>query len=240
MTFDRDRRRAPVLAGLVALAIGAVTAGGATALGHRVTSNETPDQVGYAAEAVQGHVLNGQAAVPPSLTAFPGPNHGGAVPAPRTKSPSTTTTTSKPTTTTTKPASSSSTPPPSPENRDASQTEQVLSIVNQERQNAGCAPLRSDSRLVAAAQGHSSDMARRGYFSHDTPEGKTFDVRIKEAGYAQPGAENIAMGQRSAEEVMDAWMHSDGHRRNILNCDLSTIGIGLDTDGWYWTQDFGY
>ena len=35
------------------------------------------------------------------------------------------------------------------------------------------------------------------------------------------------------------WMESDGHRRNILNCDLTTIGVGLDTDGWYWMQNFG-
>jgi uncharacterized protein YkwD len=39
---------------------------------------------------------------------------------------------------------------------------------------------------------------------------------------------------------MEMWMESDGHRRNILNCDLNAIGVGLDTDGWYWTQNFGY
>ncbi|TDP97427.1 CAP domain-containing protein [Labedaea rhizosphaerae] len=238
MTFDRGRR-APVLAGLVALAIGALTAGGATALRHNPTSNDTRGEVSYAAE-VQGHVLNGQAGVRPSLIAVPGPAQGGAPNAPRTTKPPTTTSTTKPTTTTTKPTTSTTSPTTTNANRNASQTDQVLSIVNQERADAGCAPLRADSRLAAAAQGHSSDMSRRDYFSHTTPEGKTFDVRIKEAGYAQPGAENIAMGQRSAAEVMDAWMHSDGHRRNILNCDLTAIGIGLDTDGWYWTQDFGY
>jgi uncharacterized protein YkwD len=238
VTFDRGRR-APVFAGLVALAIGALVAGGATAMRHD-TAEAAPGQVSYAAE-VQGHVLNGQAGVRPSLTALPGPEHGGGGRGgPRTTSTPKTTSSSKPTTTTSKPTTTSSTPPPSPENRDASQTDQVLSIVNQERASAGCEPLHSDSRLVAAAQGHSSDMARRDYFSHDTPEGVAFDQRIKAAGYPQPGAENIAMGQRSAAEVMDAWMHSDGHRRNILNCDLTTIGIGLDTDGWYWTQDFGY
>jgi uncharacterized protein YkwD len=48
------------------------------------------------------------------------------------------------------------------------------------------------------------------------------------------------MGQRSAEQVMKAWMNSDGHRRNILNCGFTTIGVGLDTRGWYWTQNFGW
>jgi len=235
VTLDRGRR-APVLAGLVALAVGAAVAGGATAFRQPVTQN-SPGEVSYAAQ-VQGHVLNGQGAVGPSLKALPGPGHGGAPLAPRTTG-APKSTTAKPTTTTTKPSTSSSTPT-SAHTASASQTDDVLSIVNAERANAGCHALKSDSRLVAAAQGHSSDMANRGYFSHNTPEGKTFDVRIKEAGYAQPGAENIAMGQRSAEDVMDAWMHSEGHRRNILNCDLTTIGIGLDTNGWYWTQDFGY
>jgi uncharacterized protein YkwD len=117
---------------------------------------------------------------------------------------------------------------------------QVVALVNQNRAQAGCAPLRVDSKLTKAAADHSSDMARRDYFSHTTPEGVTFDQRIKAAGYAQPGAENIAAGQRSAEEVMNAWMNSPGHRANILNCQLSAIGVGLDTNGWYWTQDFGY
>ena len=71
-------------------------------------------------------------------------------------------------------------------------------------------------------------MAARDYFSHTTPEGVTFDQRIKNAGYP-PGAENIARGQRTAESVMSSWMGSEGHRRNIENCRLTTIGVGLNT-----------
>ena len=116
----------------------------------------------------------------------------------------------------------------------------VVELANQERAASGCdRALVVDDRLAEAAQGHSTDMSDRDYFSHTSPEGETFADRIIEAGYPSPAAENIARGQRSAEQVMEAWMNSDGHRRNILNCEYVAIGVGLDTDGWYWTQDFG-
>lgn len=116
----------------------------------------------------------------------------------------------------------------------------VVDLVNDERAKAGCEPLKTDPKLAQAAQDHSTDMAERDYFDHTTPEGLTFADRIVNAGYPTPGAENIAVGQQNAEQVMDGWMNSDGHRANILNCDLKTIGVGLDQDGMYWTQDFGY
>jgi uncharacterized protein YkwD len=155
------------------------------------------------------------------------------------------TTTPTPTSTAPAPPSQPSTPtvpaPPSdPDPAPSNQPDMVVTLVNQVRATAGCAPLVVDEHLTAAAAGHSSDMSDRTYFSHTTPEGVEFDARIKSAGYPLPGAENIARGQRSASQVMDAWMTSPGHKANILNCDLKTIGVGLDTDGWYWTQDFGY
>jgi uncharacterized protein YkwD len=116
----------------------------------------------------------------------------------------------------------------------------VVELVNTARAGAGCAALRVDARLTVAAQGHSDDMAARGFFSHDTPEGRTFGDRVKAAGYPSPGGENIAKGQRSAQSVMDAWMASGGHRANILNCSFTAIGVGLNTGAWTWTQDFGY
>ena len=118
--------------------------------------------------------------------------------------------------------------------------DEVVSLVNAERAKTGCDPLKSDPKLAQAAQDHSSDMAERDYFDHTTPEGLTFAERIVNAGYPTPGAENIAVGQQNAEQVMDGWMNSDGHRANILNCDLKSIGVGLAEDGMYWTQDFGY
>ncbi|MBK0865284.1 MAG: CAP domain-containing protein [Saccharopolyspora sp.] len=123
---------------------------------------------------------------------------------------------------------------------DAGQQNRVVELVNQQRAGAGCGPVKVDKRLTQAANGHSSDMANRNYFSHDTPEGVSFDKRIKNAGYPSPGAENIAAGQSSPEQVMNAWMKSPGHKKNILNCKLNKIGVGVETSGWNWTQDFGY
>src|SRR5690606_40336060 len=119
---------------------------------------------------------------------------------------------------------------------------EVAQLTNQMRGRAGCRSLRLDSRLQAAARAHSSDMAENAYFAHDSRDGRSPWDRMRAAGYDAPGAENTAKGQRTPREVMYSWMSSDGHRRNILNCDLKAIGVGvaLSGDGPYWTQDFGY
>lgn len=116
----------------------------------------------------------------------------------------------------------------------------VVALVNAARADAGCEPVTADARLTRAAQNHSDDMAARGYLGHTTPDGVTFDQRIRTAGYGEPAAENIAQGTSTAEAAMDAWLHSEGHRANILDCDYTTLGVGVNADGWYWTQDFGY
>ncbi|WP_236790788.1 CAP domain-containing protein [Amycolatopsis sp. GM8] len=118
--------------------------------------------------------------------------------------------------------------------------QQILALVNQQRATAGCGALTEDSRLGTAAQKFSEDMADRDYFSHTTPDGVTFDQRIKAAGYPSPAAENIAKGSTTAAQTMTLWMNSDGHRRNILNCSYKKLGVGLDKSGWYWVQDFGF
>jgi uncharacterized protein YkwD len=125
----------------------------------------------------------------------------------------------------------------------ASYEDQVVTLVNQERAKARCAALTADSRLTAAARGHSQDMASRNYFDHNTPDGVTPWTRINNAGYTfSQAAENIAEGQTTPASVMTAWMNSEGHRENILNCGLRNIGVGLAYNGShtpYWTQDFG-
>lgn len=162
-----------------------------------------------------------------------------------TRVPTTTRTTIIPLTTTTSAAATTTTTttaptPPTTTTPTPSQTAQVFSLVNQYRAQAGCAPMTEDSRLDSAAQSHSVDMADNDYFSHTTPSGVSFEQREMAAGYPSPGGENIAKGYGSVQQVMTAWMNSSGHRVNILNCQFTTIGIGLDTNGWYWTQDFGY
>ncbi|MDT7710572.1 MAG: hypothetical protein QOG20_6179, partial [Pseudonocardiales bacterium] len=120
-----------------------------------------------------------------------------------------------------------------------SQAAQVVALTNQDRAKVGCGALRVDARLTAAAQGHSDDMSAHGYFSHDSQDGRSSSDRITAAGYPSPGGENIAQGQRDAQEVVTAWLNSPGHRRNIEDCSFTTIGVGLAGADRYWTQDFG-
>lgn len=166
--------------------------------------------------------------------------------APQSSAPAPTTSAEAPTPTETSAApapTTSEAPPPStkPAARVAPSTAaQVLSLVNDERAKAGCDPLTEESHLTKAAQDYSDQMSAGNFFSHTSPDGTTFDQRIKQAGYSKPGAENIAKGQTSAAQVMDAWMNSEGHRANILNCSLKKLGVGVTTKGWYWVQDFGY
>ncbi|WP_078533975.1 CAP domain-containing protein [Streptomyces sp. AA1529] len=119
---------------------------------------------------------------------------------------------------------------------------EVLSLVNQERAKAGCKPLTADAKLAALAGDYSEDMARRGFFSHTSPDGKSPWDRAEAAGVSDLGGENIARGQANARSVMDSWMNSPGHRANILNCDYRTLGVGAHfaEGGPWWTQDFGF
>ncbi|GAA5023230.1 CAP domain-containing protein [Actinopolymorpha pittospori] len=133
-------------------------------------------------------------------------------------------------------------PTPPPSSQETAYENAVVSLTNAARSDAGCGPLRSDERLRTAARGHSADMAARDYFDHNSPDGRTPWDRIEAAGYDAPAAENIAGGQPTPQAVVDAWMNSEGHRANILNCKIKAIGVGvhLGEGGPGWTQDFGY
>jgi uncharacterized protein YkwD len=126
--------------------------------------------------------------------------------------------------------------------RSLSVEETAVRLTNAQRERHGCGPLRTDSRLRAAARDHSADMRDREYFDHDAPDGTSPWERIKDAGYSVPGAENIARGYRTAASVVAGWMDSPGHRANIVNCDLKAVGIGVayGPSGPWWTQDFGF
>lgn len=120
---------------------------------------------------------------------------------------------------------------------------QVATLINWERERAGCRRMRTDERMSVAARRHSADMARLDYFSHTGRNGSSFVDRLEDAGYPRRHAagENIAYGYTTAESVVDAWMASTGHRNNILNCDARATGVGLSYQGRtaYWTQEFG-
>ncbi|MFJ6436427.1 CAP domain-containing protein [Streptomyces sp. NPDC091416] len=118
----------------------------------------------------------------------------------------------------------------------------VLALVNQERSKVGCSPVTASSSLASLAQNFSDDMAARGFFDHTDPDGQSPWDRAAKAGVSGLGGENIARGQADAEAVMEAWMNSEGHRANILNCDYKTLGVGVHfgSGGPWWTQDFGF
>ncbi|MER7011886.1 CAP domain-containing protein [Saccharopolyspora sp. NPDC000359] len=115
--------------------------------------------------------------------------------------------------------------------------DEVAALVNKARADAGCGAVKVDPRLTKAASNHSADMAARSYLDHTNPDGVTFNQRIKKAGHPSPGAENIAQGYQTADQVMDGWLKSEGHKANILNCSMKTMGVAVNGD--YWTQDFG-
>jgi uncharacterized protein YkwD len=119
----------------------------------------------------------------------------------------------------------------------------VVRLVNLERARVGCRALTTNSALTRAAREHSADMARNGYFSHTSLDGRTPRDRMRAAGYSGGmTGENIAAGQTSAASVMKAWMNSPGHKANILKCGYRHIGVGHAKGGpygHYWTQNFG-
>jgi len=132
----------------------------------------------------------------------------------------------------------------------------VIARVNQLRAaGASCgsagsfgpaAPLTWDDRLAQAADAHSQDMATLNYFSHTSQDGRTLGDRITETGYEWSSVgENIAAGQATVNEVMDAWMDSDGHCANIMKPTFTEIGMACvpgtssNTYNSYWTMNLG-
>jgi uncharacterized YkwD family protein len=117
--------------------------------------------------------------------------------------------------------------------------QQVLTLTNQERAKAGLKALATDAALMDSARAKSADMSKNNYFSHTSPTmGSPFDQMKAKGIQYKAAAENIAMGQQSAAEVVKAWMESPGHRANIMNGNFTHIGIGYVAQGNYWTQQF--
>lgn len=118
------------------------------------------------------------------------------------------------------------------------EAEALLVLVNQSRASEGLSPLILNNALNAAALAHSKDMNENNYFEHEGLNGSRFWDRTADAGYTGSAlGENIAKGQNSVQAVHNGWMESDGHRSNILNPNITEMGLGHD--GIYWTQIFG-
>ncbi len=155
-------------------------------------------------------------------------------------------------------------PPPPPSNPDCTDAAnwpwrsieaEVFTLVNMVRTSgATCGTtqmppvgtLKRNAALDQASRCHSADMAAQDYVSHTSLDGRSPWIRMAEAGYTgSPTGENIAAGQRSAASVMDSWMKSEGHCKNIMSAGANEVGIGAVFE-WdaqsiapLWTQGFG-
>ncbi len=118
---------------------------------------------------------------------------------------------------------------------------EVVRLVNAERAKEGLSALKSDSTVQSAAQVRAQEIVST--FSHTRPNGSSCFTALEAAGVRYSGAgENIAYGQKSPEDVVNAWMNSPGHRANIMNKNFTTIGVGCYKSGntYYWSQFFTY
>jgi len=126
--------------------------------------------------------------------------------------------------------------------KEAAFAAEVVDLVNKERADHGLNALSQDLSLQAAAQKRSVEQTE--LFSHTRPNGNSCFSVLGEYGITYKGAgENIAYGQKTPEDVVEAWMNSEGHRANILSKNFTDIGVGcyISSSGTiYWTQMFVY
>jgi uncharacterized protein YkwD len=120
----------------------------------------------------------------------------------------------------------------------------VLRLVNVERTSRGLDPVQQDARLAEQATQYACEMIFYEFFAHDNPvTGSSLADRAEEFNYDYwVVGENLAAGQRTPEEVVQAWMDSPGHRDNILNPAYTELGVGVRVGGpyrIYWVQEFG-
>lgn len=109
--------------------------------------------------------------------------------------------------------------------------ENILLIVNEKRQEFGLSPLVLDDRLETTAQNKSDDMVTRDYFAHADPDGNKVWPKVIANGYNYyVVGENLAYGFTDVEVLMDAWMLSEKHRKNILDPRFKDFGVGITYD----------
>ncbi len=118
----------------------------------------------------------------------------------------------------------------------------ITELVNEHRAAAGLAPVQYSAKLSEAAQVRAVEIEKS--FSHTRPDGRYFSSVFAEYGISyRYSGENIAWGQKTPEEVVNAWMNSAGHRANILNERFTELGVGYRQNEKgvnYFTQLFIY
>ncbi|MES2931445.1 MAG: CAP domain-containing protein [Patescibacteria group bacterium] len=125
----------------------------------------------------------------------------------------------------------------SPQNPAAVSAAEVATLTNKERSEKDIPALQRNSLLDQAAQMKAQDMAANGYYAHVSPDGVTPMHWVGKAGYKYLIiGENLVVNRTDAEQVVDAFMGSPGHRANILRTDFTEIGIGV-ANGVYKGKD---
>lgn len=125
-------------------------------------------------------------------------------------------------------------------------TSEVVARINAIRAQNGLNPLVVQPQLTASAQAYAQAMAAGKFFGHVAPNGSTLVTRDEAAGYSGWSVleENLAAGQPTAAAVVDAWMHSQSHRDDILSPRVRETGVGFvfvpgSPYGYYWVEEFG-
>jgi uncharacterized protein YkwD len=113
----------------------------------------------------------------------------------------------------------------------------IVCLINHRRKRHGLGSLSRDPRLQRSAQRHNRRMYGTGCWAHQCPGEASLEDRVREVGYVHSGlsrwfvAENLAYGAHSSgtpARLVDAWMHSPGHRHAILTGELRDVGVGFN------------
>jgi len=107
----------------------------------------------------------------------------------------------------------------------------LADAVNDFRREQHLIPLARRADLDAVARGHSEDMARRGFFSHASPEGNTWVERLALAGVSgfTMAGENVGQTNESDPNtrILEGWKNSPPHRENLLSRPMNATGVGI-------------
>ena len=117
---------------------------------------------------------------------------------------------------------------------------EMLARVNEVRRREGLPPYAPSPLLDRISQKHAEDMLARSYIGHRNPEGLGPSERARAEGYVAGIGENIVEGRFSAQEALEAWLGSPGHRRNVLDPGCREMGLGLAVGEGYDAAPGGY
>lgn len=108
---------------------------------------------------------------------------------------------------------------------------EILSLVNAEREKAGCQPLAENAQLTQAAQAHADDMAKNNLNGHAGSDGSSVTQRIEKAGYTWGSwGENVSSGYDSSKGHVDGWLNSAPHKADMLKCSYTDTGVAVSGD----------